>query len=68
MSFRDAYVQVGQHLDQVPVPEHDALLRRRTHIGSTGNLGLEQLQEQLTTMTSEWSDRKAQLHTAGSSY
>ena len=26
MSFRDAYVQVGQHLDQVPVPEHDAPL------------------------------------------
>ncbi len=46
MTFRDAYVQVGRELDALAAPDHDAVVRSRTHAGSTGALGLDQLDAQ----------------------
>ncbi len=43
MTFRDAYVEVGRHLDQLTTPDHDGTVRNRTHAGSTGALGLAAL-------------------------
>ena len=57
MSFRDAYVQVGSDLDQVPVPDHEEVLRRRSHLGSTGNLGLDDLIERGEHEARRWQAR-----------
>jgi argininosuccinate lyase len=66
MTFRDAYVHVGQHLDRVPVPstaeEHAAILKRRSHTGSTGKLGLEHLQDNVAKARAVWQQRRDDLH------
>ena len=63
MPFREAYIQVGRHLDQVQVPEdHAALLRQRTHAGSTGNLGLPALCQQAQQAQQDWQDRQHHLY------
>lgn len=63
MPFREAYIQVGKHLDQVQVPsDHEAVLRQRTHLGSTGNLGLDVLRGQCQTARSQWQKRQQDVH------
>ncbi|MDA3961183.1 MAG: argininosuccinate lyase [Planctomycetota bacterium] len=62
MSFRDAYVQVGNNLDQVAVPDHDATVREREHLGSTGNLGLATMLAELEAGRSQWSTTRSRLH------
>ena len=58
MTFRDAYVQVGKHLDQVATPDHDRTVRERTHAGSTGNLGLGGLQQRHLNAVEAWLARQ----------
>ena len=48
--FRDAYRQVGENLDQVQNVNPVENIKSKTHLGSTGNLGLEMLEEQLTAI------------------
>lgn len=45
MPFRDAYRQVGAALAELPSGDARASLGQRTHIGASGNLGLEPLGE-----------------------
>jgi argininosuccinate lyase len=54
MTFRDAYVQVGRHLDQVKTPDHHGTVRARTHLGSTGNLGLDRLDARRRAALDHW--------------
>ncbi len=63
LTFRDAYVQVGRNLGAVAVPDHDATVRSRTHAGSTGNLGLTQLAEELAATHSRWAERQVAMET-----
>jgi argininosuccinate lyase len=56
--FRDAYRQVGLHLDQIVTPDHDRTVRERTHQGSTGNLGLGALAERLQGVRRTWLSRQ----------
>lgn len=64
MPFRDAYVQVGRNLDKLTAPrDHDAVVRNRTHTGSTGNLGLPALRKRIETEHSRWEARVQALHT-----
>ncbi len=42
--FRDAYRQVGAGLSELPPIDARESLRRRTHLGASGNLNLPQLQ------------------------
>ena len=58
LTFRDAYVQVGKHLDQLTTPDHDRIVRERTHAGSTGNLGLGGLQKRHLTAAEAWLTRQ----------
>ena len=51
MSFRDAYQQIGENLDQVKAVDPLENIKSKTHIGSTGNLGLEKLQERLESVS-----------------
>ena len=60
--FRDAYIQVGRNLGSVAVGDHDAVVRSRTHAGSTGNLGLDRISQRLDGLQAAWSDRRAALH------
>ena len=63
MAFREAYIQVGQNLDKVEVPsDHEAVLRQRTHAGSTGDLGLEALRARCQQSRQQWQQRGEQLH------
>lgn len=43
MSFRDAYRQVGTHLDALSGYDIDTVLQSRTSTGYSGNLGLDRL-------------------------
>ena len=54
ISFRDAYVQVGQNLDAVATPDHDGTVKSRTHAGSTGNLGLGDLRREIDQAGGAW--------------
>jgi argininosuccinate lyase len=54
MTFRDAYVQVGKNLDQLATPDHQGTVRSRTHLGSTGNLGLDQLDTRRKAALDQW--------------
>jgi argininosuccinate lyase len=72
--FRDAYRIVGKEvtaqLDQhIPFPNESqeqlsARLKARTHLGSTGNLGLEQAQQRLTHAQENWQQRATTFKTA----
>jgi argininosuccinate lyase len=62
VTFRDAYVRVGKHLDAVAIPDHDRTLRGRTHAGSTGNLGLPAINERRAAAAAAWQARGNNLH------
>ena len=44
MPFRDAYRKIAKIADDLPPVDPDAALRERTHLGASGNLGLEHLE------------------------
>lgn len=52
MSFRDAYVEIGDHLDQIKIDKDSIvdMLKESTHQGGAGNLQLDKLMEQLKSM------------------
>ncbi len=66
LPFRDAYVQVGKNLASLTSPDHDATVRARTHLGSTGNLGLPALVAEAAAAEADWSARRDRLHAAWS--
>ncbi len=47
--FREAYKQVGVNISKIKVKDKKEYLKQSTHIGSTGNLGLETYELQLKT-------------------
>ena len=44
-SFRDAYREVGTHLERLGARDAKSVIRGRSATGTTGNLGLDRLQE-----------------------
>jgi argininosuccinate lyase len=56
--FRDAYKSVGCSLDRLENPDHDAVVKSRTHAGSTGNLGLAQLATRVEREGEAWLARR----------
>jgi len=56
MAFRDAYRKVAAELDQVEVADPRENIRGKTHLGATGNLGLD-LSEERIGEWAEWTDR-----------
>jgi argininosuccinate lyase len=62
--FRDAYVQVGRNLAALGTPDHEATVRNRTHLGSTGNLGLPALSAEIAAARRSWSSRRTRLEAA----
>lgn len=59
MPFRDAYRHIAATLDSLPPSDPVARLRERTHLGASGNLGLDQLQERLSGQLREIERRQA---------
>lgn len=57
MSFRDAYVEVGKHLDRLESPDHEAVVKQRSHAGSTGHLDIPALQSACEDAASAWQAR-----------
>jgi len=52
MPFRDAYFEIGNHLDKLTVDRDSIvdMLKESTHRGGTGNLGLDELISQIKKM------------------
>ena len=44
-AFRDAYRAIGDHLDALKPEDPKQSIQSKTHLGSTGNLGLERLEK-----------------------
>ncbi len=53
MSFREAYLEVKENLDQLDTEDLDKNLKSKKHLGATGNLGLEILEKELETKNLE---------------
>ena len=58
MPFREAYKKVAKELDKVEAPEIESALKKRSHIGGTGNLQLERLREEILSKQKEIAKRK----------
>lgn len=56
--FRDAYMKVAKEIDKVETPEIEETLKKRSHIGGTGNLQLERLREEILSKQKEIIQRK----------
>jgi len=59
--FREAYIRVGKDLSAVATPDHDAVVRDRTHGGSTGKLGLDALAGEVEQTLARWTERQTGL-------
>jgi len=53
-SFRDAYREVGLHLERLKQIDPHTTIANRTHTGSAGNLGLEPLEADLVAKQSHY--------------
>ena len=47
MAFRDAYREVAKTLDSTPMEDPVENIRKKTHLGATGNLGLDLARERI---------------------
>jgi argininosuccinate lyase len=52
MPFRDAYKEVGLHLDQLESRDPETAIKARTYTGTTGNLGLDKARDLKTELES----------------
>ncbi len=52
--FRQAYKEVGNHLDQIPTYDPQEIIKKMTHLGSPGNLGLNEMRSCLNKNVSKW--------------
>lgn len=64
MPFRDAYVKVGTNLEAFGNGDPAASIASRTHVGTSGNLGLERLEKRLLPAKSEWDGDAARVNLA----
>ena len=64
MPFRDAYREVGLHLDQLAALDPDQVLRARTHQGTAGHLGLDQAAHRLEAHRQRLADERTRFHQA----
>jgi len=55
-SFRDAYVEVGLNVDKLGQRDAVESIKNRTHTGSTGNLGLDKIKEDISNLKSRISN------------
>ncbi len=61
--FRDAYRQVGATIDELPPMDAQESLRKRTHLGASGNLGLDILRHNIQVEQRGAADQLMQLKT-----
>ncbi len=61
MPFRDAYSHVRNNLDSLSDRDPDDALQAKQHLGTTGNLGLEQLQKRNNELVEQEALRSAAL-------
>jgi argininosuccinate lyase len=61
MSFRDAYKEVGLHLDKLGDQDPDESIRSRTYRGTSGNLYLDEALSRLKSLMDIASDRESKI-------
>jgi argininosuccinate lyase len=59
MPFRDAYRQIGEHLDEIPPQDAVAAIKSKTHVGATGNLDLPAYQTEIDQCKIIWDEKQA---------
>ncbi len=59
MSFREAYKQIGSHMETIPGKDPVLVLQQTSHSGSTGNLGLEKKLKEADTFFEWWEKQNA---------
>ena len=64
MSFRDAYKEVGLHLDRLGHQDPDESIRSRTYTGTSGKLCLDEALSRLQALMMRASDRETKIDTA----
>jgi argininosuccinate lyase len=58
MPFREAYKKVGENLDLVKNQDPVENIKSKTHIGSTGNLKLQDYDERIKTLDQAWTTQQ----------
>ncbi len=56
--FRDAYRQIGQHLDEISLPDPVENIKSKTHIGATGNLDLSTYATEIEEAKDQWTENQ----------
>ena len=64
MPFRDAYKEIGSHLDTIPQFDVIEVLKSSNHEGGPGNLQLEKIMESINEEKKWWSEKKRKYQTA----
>jgi argininosuccinate lyase len=54
MPFREAYVKIGKSLNEVPKYNVEKVLKESSHIGGTGNLGLDKIEKVMQKQKEYW--------------
>jgi argininosuccinate lyase len=62
--FRDAYKEVGLHLDKLKTMNPDKIIKAKTATGNTGNLGSEKAEEELARKKKLYADQRAKVDEA----
>jgi argininosuccinate lyase len=64
MPFRDAYKEIGLHLDKIPEYDPVAVLKESNHEGGPGNLGLSKIVEAIDEDKKWWRGKKEKYESA----
>jgi argininosuccinate lyase len=56
--FRDAYREIGKNLGALKDEDPVKNIKEKTHLGATGNLGLDQYNNSLKSLDSLWKERE----------
>ena len=62
--WRDAYLEVAQNMDKLKAEDPIENIKKKRHIGATGNLGLEKLKEKIENEKIEIIDKKGKFEAA----
>ena len=54
MAFREAYIQIGKSLSNLPEYDSQEVLKLSNHLGGTGNLGLKSIEKNVIIAGQQW--------------
>ncbi len=64
MPFREAYKKAAGEINKIKIPDLADALKKRGHLGGSGNLGLEIIEAALMQLTKQYADKKNEFDSA----